>query len=321
ITVTNLLWEFDPVEVMSRPRPTAYAVPMERPEQTAFAQANVDISQFQNYLRTHNLALIVSRDVTTRDHADRQQPFNLRVTGTTHTNIGTGGKIYDVSALQLFQADQLRSLNYGNTNSIRQGRRVLAQYLHDPAVDNPPVTALASVGIAPDGSTAALVPARRAMTWQLTDSNQVGVVRERYWITFQPGEIRTCTSCHGINETTQAGHPTPTNTPLALVNLLTYWKTNNLAQPATTGLNGTRYFQVTFNRHPAESGITYHVQLSTNFVNWQDIASYAGTNIMLTTNAVEVSRSGNPNERVVVRENTPMSNASRHYLRVLVSRP
>jgi len=36
---------------------------------------------------------------------------------------------------------------------------------------------------------AAIVPARRALSWQLTDTNGTGVVRERYWITFQPGEI------------------------------------------------------------------------------------------------------------------------------------
>ena len=38
---------------------------------------------------------------------------------------------------------------------------------------------------------AAFVPARRAMTWQLTDPAGAPVVRERYWLTFQPGEIRT----------------------------------------------------------------------------------------------------------------------------------
>jgi len=54
------------------------------------------------------------------------------------------------------------------------------------------------------------------MTWQLADTNGVGVVRERYWLTFAPGEIRTCASCHGINETSQANKPAPTNTPLPL---------------------------------------------------------------------------------------------------------
>ena len=134
--------------------------------------------RFQDYLTTHQLALIVSRDVTTRDHADQLQPYNLRIAGTSHETLGTGGKIYDVGFLQIFQADQLRSLNYGDISTPREGRRVLAQYLHDPAVDNPPVASspVASVQLGADGSSAALVPARRALTWQLTDTNGVGVM-------------------------------------------------------------------------------------------------------------------------------------------------
>jgi hypothetical protein len=111
---TNVLWEFDPVEVMPRARPVPFEVPMAAPELAAFAAANVDVATFQDYLRLHHLAVIVSRDVTTRDHADHQQPFNLDVPSSGHRTIGSSGKVYDVQWLQLFQADQLRSLNYGN---------------------------------------------------------------------------------------------------------------------------------------------------------------------------------------------------------------
>ena len=52
-----------------------------------------------------------------------------------------------------------------------------------------------------------------SLTWQLTDPTATGVVRERYWLTFQPGEVRVCTSCHGLNQYDQAGHTTPTNPP------------------------------------------------------------------------------------------------------------
>jgi 2-haloacid dehalogenase len=52
------------------------------------------------------------------------------------------------------------------------------------------------------------------------------VVRERYWITLQPGEIRTCTSCHGVNSHDQQGRAEPTNPPEALRTLLRYWKTD-----------------------------------------------------------------------------------------------
>jgi hypothetical protein len=212
-------------------------------------------------------------------------------------------------------------LNYGNTNSPRAGRRVLAQHLHDPAVDNPPAPALASVKIGPDGSTAAIVPARRALSWQLTDTNSVGVVRERYWLTFAPGEIRSCTSCHGINLVNQANKPAPTNTPLALINFFNYWKTNASVLPALNSNQGTNCFQVTFVRRPAESGVTYHVQSSSDLAAWTDIATYAGSNIVLSAGVAEVSRIGSPNKRVTVRESTSPSSNSRRFLRVKVTRP
>jgi hypothetical protein len=80
------------------------------------------------------------------------------------------------------------------------------------------------VVVAPDGSVAAFVPANRAMTWQLVSPTGVPVVRERYWITFQPGEIRVCTSCHGLNDMDQAHQSAPTNPPQALLQLLAHWK-------------------------------------------------------------------------------------------------
>jgi hypothetical protein len=323
VTQTNLLWEFDPVEVVARTRPAPFEVPVPAPERAAFAEAGVDVGIFQDYLRTHNLALIVSRDVTTRDHVDHLQPFNLRIAGTSHQTIGAPGKIYDIGFLQLFQADQLRSLNYGNPAMPRQGRRVLAQYLHDPAVDNPaPAGApLSSIHLQPDGSSAALVPARRAMTWQLTDKNGVGVVRERYWLTFAPGEIRSCTSCHGINLTDQAHETTPTNTPMALVELLNYWKTNVApVRAALVGGAGGDFLQVSFTRRPAESGVTYHVQVSPDLAVWSDIATYAGSNIVLTAEAAEVSRVGSPNEVVTVRDTSPLPSGAR-FLRLKVTSP
>jgi hypothetical protein len=320
---TNVLWEFDPVEVMARTPPVPFSVAMAAPELAAFAEAGVDVATFQDYLRTHQLALIVSRDVTTRDHADHQQPFNLQVAGTSHQTLGAPGKIYDVSFLQLFQADQLRGLNYGHPGNPGYGRRVLAQYLHDPAVDNPspPGAPLASVQLANDGSQAAIVPARRAVSWQLTDTNGVGVVRERYWLTFAPGEIRTCTSCHGINEETQAGQPVPTNTPLALVQFLNYWKTNVTILPGTISSQNTNYFQITFVRRPAETGVTYHVQESDALSAWSDIATYAGSNIVLSSQAMEVSRIGSPDESVTVRDISGMNGHTERFLRINVTQP
>jgi hypothetical protein len=323
VSITNALWEMDPVEVVARTRPAAYKVAMDTPELAAFAAANVDIPTFQRYLTTHQLALIISRDVTTRDEADHQQPFNLHVASTTHQTIGETGKIYDVAYLQLFQADQLRGLNKGDPANPQPGRRVLAQYLHDPASDNPLLTngLSGTTRIGPDGSTAAIVPARRAMSWQLTDGNGMGIVRERYWLTFAPGEIRTCTSCHGINVRTQAGQPAPTNTPLALVQLLGYWKTNVSLQAATVKSAGSNYLQVTFVRRPAETGVTYHVQASANALQWSDIATYSGTNIALSAQASEISRMGSPNESVTIRDLTGTAGHSARYVRLNITRP
>jgi len=322
VTQTNLLWEFDPVEVVARQRPARLQETIGSPELAAFASANVDVNGFQDYLRLHQLALIVSRDVTTREHADHLQPFNLRIAGTAHQTTGASGKIYDIAFLQLFQADQLRSLNYGNPSSPRAGRRVIAQFLHDPAVDNPAsaTTPLASVQLGSDGSMAAIVPARRALSWQLTDTNNTGTVRERYWITFQPGEIRTCASCHGVNTTDQANHAPPTNSPLALINLLNYWKTNASIKPAMVNDQGTNRMQISFVRRPAESGVTYHVQVSSDMFSWSDLAAYSSSNIFLSQAAMEISRVGSPNETVTVRDILGQNGSSR-FLRVKVTRP
>jgi mono/diheme cytochrome c family protein len=99
--------------------------------------------------------------------------------------------------------------------------------MHDDAGKNVPNTSgpAGSVKIAADGSTAAFVPARRALTWQTTDVAGNPVVRERVWITFQPGEVRVCASCHGVNGADQAGRTPPQNKPEALRTLLRYWNT------------------------------------------------------------------------------------------------
>jgi Hydrazine synthase alpha subunit middle domain len=230
VTYTNVqMWELNPVEVRARTRPARRTTPLPAPEQAVFAKAGVDPAQFKAYLAQRNLAVLVSRNVTTRDDADHQQPFNLRVAGTSTQTIGAPGKIYDVANIQFFQGDQLRGLGLvTSSDTPRDGRRVLAEPLHDPAAAllNPLPTGAAagSVAIAGDGSMAAFVPARRAMTWQLTDQNGLPVVRERLWVTFQPGEVRVCASCHGINQLDQAGHAPPANQPKALEQLLLTWK-------------------------------------------------------------------------------------------------
>ena len=217
------LWELDPVEVAPRAKPARRSDALEAPERAVLLEESVDEAQLRAWLAANDLALIVTRDNTSRDQGERQQPFNLRVPGGV-SKTGDAGKVYDVSHLQMFQADQIRG--YGGMASPRAGRRPLAQAMHDPKVNNPanPGAPAGSVKLAADGSSAAFVPARRAMTWQLTDGAGKAVVRERNWLTFQPGEIRTCVSCHGLNSKDQAGGFQPLNKPEALRTLMKYWK-------------------------------------------------------------------------------------------------
>jgi hypothetical protein len=214
------LWELDPVEVVSRTVPTPRSETLPDIETQVFADQGVDIEAFRSYLRDHQLALIVSRNVTQRDRADRQQPFNLRIPGGV-SSIATSGQVYDVAHLQIFQGDPLRG--YGDP-ATPSGRRLLARPMHEDHVSHDPSAPLGAVKLGLDGSMAALVPARRALSWQLIDPNGAGVVRERNWLSFQAGEIRVCASCHGINTLSQTGAPPPTSPPQALRDLLDAWK-------------------------------------------------------------------------------------------------
>ena len=237
-TYSGPLWELQPVEVRTRPRPAARpSANLDTPEAAVFARAGVDVEAFKTYLRANNLALIVMRNVTSRDDADRQQPFNLRVPGGVASATATG-KVYDVSHLQIFQGDQVRGRGlFSATGTPGDGRRVLARELHDTVANNPAAGPGAPAGglqIAPDGSVAALVPARRALTWQLTSPTTTPVVRERFWLSFQPGEIRTCTSCHGVNDRDQLNRPAPQNEPQALATLLAFWKGTPPPPPTAT---------------------------------------------------------------------------------------
>ena len=127
--------------------------------------------------------------------------------------------------MQYLQADQIRGK--GPIATPIAGRRAIAQLLHDPTsvAYNPPTTgATGSANVHPDGSAAIIVPANRALTWQLNDANNKGVVRERLWLSAVPGEIRTCTSCHGESTLNQAGLTSPTNAPQALTTMLNWVK-------------------------------------------------------------------------------------------------
>lgn len=219
------LWELDPVEVVARPPPPVTSAALEAPEIAAFRAAGVDPAAFTAWLAQKNLAVFVSRDTTSRDAADRQQPFNLSIPGGK-TTIANRGKVYSQQWLQVLEGDAVRGET--SVNNAATARRKLAQTLNDPAAlaAMPIVTGApaGAVRIAADGSAAFFAPARRSMTWQTTDAAGTPIVRERYWLTAQPGEIRACDSCHGVNTKNQAGKSAPQNTPAALIALLEHWK-------------------------------------------------------------------------------------------------
>ena len=226
------LWELDPVEVVSRNKPATLTAPIDPVEQQVFTEEGVDAPTLQTYLRNRDLAMIVSRDVTHRDKADKQQPYNLRIAGTTHQTVANAGQLYDVGWLQIFQADALRGLTNGTGIPV-PGRRVLPTPLAASTMAEMPAQPGAPPGavkLGADGSLAAIIPARKGVTWHLTSgagANTESIVKERYWVNFAPGEVRSCTNCHGLNTTDQAGLLKPTNKPEALRELLQYWKTKN----------------------------------------------------------------------------------------------
>jgi len=239
LSYSGNLWELQPVEVRARPRPNMLqAAGVGLPEQSVFTQTGVDVSTLQAWMTQNNLGLAIMRNVTRRDAADLQQPFNLKVgtLGGTQTVTGTG-KVYSITTMQFMQADQIRG--FGGITNTATGRRVLAQPMHDPVASaaNLPVgmNPAGSVVIGDDGSVAAFVPARRPISWQLMDANGQSVVRERFWLTYQPGEIRVCAACHGLNSADQAGNTLPQNSPQALVALLNNWKQmQTVATPTAT---------------------------------------------------------------------------------------
>lgn len=226
VSYTGELWELSPAVVRARPMPAATREPpLLAPELTAFATAGVAPATFRRELARYGLGLVVVRNNTSRDDADRQQPFNLRVPGGARTS-GAGGTIYDIAHFQVVQGDQVRGITFGGSVP-RPGRRVLPRFLHDAAammqnLPNPGGPA-GSVPIFPDGSAAVVVPARRALSWQTIAPAGEPVVRERFWLTLQPGEIRACDGCHGVNREGQAGQPAATNTAQALTAFLNQW--------------------------------------------------------------------------------------------------
>ncbi|MEO0795251.1 MAG: hypothetical protein AAFX93_08825 [Verrucomicrobiota bacterium] len=267
------LWELQPVEVRSRTIPTRTPIQLPAQETQLITDEGESLANLKSYLRSQNLALVVMRDVTSRDDADEQQPYWLRIEGDPNIPPGAGSdKVYDVKYLQFFQGDQVRGIGLHSANDTpRSGRRVLARPMRAGSLLNAldPAAPPGSVTVGSDGSAVAIVPARRALSWQLTDGAGTPVVRERYWLSFQPGEVRSCTSCHGLNKVDHVGGTKPQNAPQALTDLLLAW----IDQPPV---------EVEFESNPLGDG-SFHITIygyegqivqlerSTNLVQWVDV--------------------------------------------------
>ncbi len=219
VSYNGPMWELQPVEIASRPRPSARTAEIPSIEQNMLltqlgGQSGLDA--LRAYLETNALALVISRDVTQR--ADEQQDINLKIHWSSHETAESGSTPKEIAWMQFYEGLQLRGYRW-------DGRRIIARPIDDalnPAETGAPEGA---VKLGDDGSMAAFVPAERALSWQSTEHNGDGAVRERYWVTFKAGEIRVCANCHGINNTDVFGQATPTNEPQALTRLLDWWKT------------------------------------------------------------------------------------------------
>ncbi|HMV69616.1 MAG TPA: hypothetical protein PKA64_22430, partial [Myxococcota bacterium] len=114
-TFSGTMWELDPVELVRRPPPPDTRAEVAPVEAGVIAAAGVDVEELRGWLADRDLALIVSRDVTQRDHHDLQQPYNLRVPGGVESlgpACGPGCRIYDVTHLQVFEARYVRGLDW-----------------------------------------------------------------------------------------------------------------------------------------------------------------------------------------------------------------
>jgi len=70
------------------------------------------------------------------------------------------------------------------------------------------------VPVEKDGSAHFLVPANRSIFYQALDENFRELQRERTYLNYAPGEVRSCTGCHGQSHRTPS--PGRSATPLAL---------------------------------------------------------------------------------------------------------
>jgi PKD repeat protein len=213
------MWELQAVELRTQPAPPEEPLePLPAIERQVLEEelgGAAGIAELQDFLEDNKLALLISRDVTVR--GDVHQDFNLKVAGSDHQSAEAGSTPKEIAYMQFYEGQQVRGYR-------QSGRRVLARTMDSTLNPEDPGAPEGAVRLAADGSMAAFVPAERALSWQSTEEDGTPAVRERYWLTFRAGEIRSCANCHGLNREDVFGRPGPTNKPEALRELLDWWK-------------------------------------------------------------------------------------------------
>lgn len=159
------------------------------------------------------------------------------------------------------------------------------------------------------------------MTWQMTTPNGEPVVRERYWVTFQPGEIRTCANCHGVNRKDQIGRGPATNAPLALREFLRHWKSNNIPVVGSETVANTPYTTITFKRQTAATSLTQRIDYSTDLVTWVPASSYTSSGGTQTGLLQEVLNIPGTFQTITLRDTVPQTTPPVRFYRVTTERP
>ena len=100
------LWELDRRGRRPHPPDDAHRVGPVGAEKAILAEEGISETTLRAWMKTNNLALIVTRNQTSRDRADKAalQPAGAR----RHEAVGNTGKVYDIAHYQILQADSVR---------------------------------------------------------------------------------------------------------------------------------------------------------------------------------------------------------------------